>query len=459
MTTAYTAKLQLALPVTGELDGTWGSTVNDSVTSMVEEAIAGLATISTWTGASHTLTTADGATSEARCMMLLLSGAPGAAGTVITPATNKVYLVTNLVTGGYAVTVKVSGQTGVSVPNGATLWLYCNGTDIVTGVNYAPSLTLGAALTVASGGTGATTLTGLVKGNGTSAFSAATANTDYLTPPSGTAILKANSGGALAGATAGVDYVAPTSGTAIQKANGSGGLTAATAGTDYVAATTGSAIQKANGSGGLTAATAGTDYIVPPSGTALLKANSGGALANAAAGTDYLAPPSGAAILKANSGGALANATAGTDYLAPPSGTALLKANAGGALANATANTDYLAPAVGNNAISGIKTATFNSQTTIATTSGSITVDWTTAQNQKQTEPTGTITYTFTAPPGPCHLQLLVDSDGTSTAQTFNWPGTVIWLGTTWAGNNNKKAIINFWYDGTNYYAQGANQV
>lgn len=112
-----------------------------------------------------------------------------------------------------------------------------------------------------------------------------------------------------------------------------------------------------------------------------------------------------------------------------------------------------------DNAITGIKTATFNSQTTIATTSGAITVNWTAAQNQRQTEPTGTITYTFTAPPGVCHLQLLIDSDGTSTAQTINWPGTVIWLGETWAGVNNKRAIINFWYDGTNYFAVGTNQV
>jgi len=37
-------------------------------------------------------------------------------------------------------------------------------------------------LTVADGGTGVSTLTGIVKGNGTSAFSAATAGTDYVAP-------------------------------------------------------------------------------------------------------------------------------------------------------------------------------------------------------------------------------------------------------------------------------------
>ena len=54
-----------------------------------------------------------------------------------------------------------------------------------------------------------TSITGLLKGNGT-AMSAATAGTDYIAPPSGTALLKANSGGALANAVAGTDYVTPT---------------------------------------------------------------------------------------------------------------------------------------------------------------------------------------------------------------------------------------------------------
>ena len=68
-----------------------------------------------------------------------------------------------------------------------------------------------------------TSVTGVLKGNGT-AISAATSGTDYLAPPSGTAILKANSGGALANATAGTDYVAPgtaTTFTATQTFSGS----------------------------------------------------------------------------------------------------------------------------------------------------------------------------------------------------------------------------------------------
>jgi len=66
----------------------------------------------------------------------------------------------------------------------------------VTNASTTPAITL------------STSITGVLKGNGT-AISAASAGTDYLAPPSGTAILKANSGGALANATAGTDYVAP----------------------------------------------------------------------------------------------------------------------------------------------------------------------------------------------------------------------------------------------------------
>lgn len=112
-----------------------------------------------------------------------------------------------------------------------------------------------------------------------------------------------------------------------------------------------------------------------------------------------------------------------------------------------------------NNNIAEIKTATFNSQPSLATTTGAVTIDWSAAQNYSQAEPTGNITYTFTAPAGICHLQLFIASDGTTVSRTFTWPASVIWIGATWTHTANKKAIINFWYDGTNYYAQGASQV
>lgn len=41
MATEYTSLLGLALPVTGELSGTWGDTVNDGITALLDTAVAG----------------------------------------------------------------------------------------------------------------------------------------------------------------------------------------------------------------------------------------------------------------------------------------------------------------------------------------------------------------------------------------------------------------------------------
>ena len=135
MATAYTPILKLALPVTGELNGTWGDVVNQNITEMVEQAVAGLATINTWTTNSHTLTTANGTTSESRCAMLVIdddgAGNPSAAATVICPTATKAYIVRNLC--GQTVTVKTAAGTGVAVPNNQAALVFCDGTNVVTG--------------------------------------------------------------------------------------------------------------------------------------------------------------------------------------------------------------------------------------------------------------------------------------------------------------------------------------
>ena len=144
MTTQYTTILKLALPVQGELSGTWGDVVNDNITEMVEQAIAGKATINSWTGNSHTLTTADGTTSESRCAILELTDSGTAltgAGTVVCPTNTKLYIVDNNTA--EIVTVKTSGGTGVAVPVGKTMLVYCDGTNVVEGVTHANSLSLG----------------------------------------------------------------------------------------------------------------------------------------------------------------------------------------------------------------------------------------------------------------------------------------------------------------------------
>jgi hypothetical protein len=160
------SQYKIELVGTGEQAGTWGTTTNSNFGSATpgtyqgfEQAIGGRADV---TMSSTTITlslTNSNAAQDARALYLNLSGTPGGAADLVVPALQKSYLVKNGTTGGYAVTIKVTGQTGVSIPNGKTVWVYNNGTDVVTAVDHIPSLTLGAALPIASGGTGSTSTT------------------------------------------------------------------------------------------------------------------------------------------------------------------------------------------------------------------------------------------------------------------------------------------------------------
>jgi uncharacterized protein YqgC (DUF456 family) len=151
MASSYSTNLALTLPVQGELSGTWGTTVNTGITNMVDEALGYQAYSAT--GGSDTLTIPDGTTGVARSIYIQLNGTGG--GTVNVPVTKtKMYFVFNNTSS--AITFKVTGATGVSIPAAAKMALVSNGTDIIIAQNYFAALTLGAALPVASGGTGIT---------------------------------------------------------------------------------------------------------------------------------------------------------------------------------------------------------------------------------------------------------------------------------------------------------------
>lgn len=140
MPSTYTSSLRLTLPATGELSGTWGTTVNTGITSLVDTSIAGTASI-TMTAANYTLSTANGASDEARSMVLALGGTPGASYNVICPAVSKLYIVVNGT--GHAQTLKTSAGTGVAVPNGTAMLLRCDGTNVVDALTNFTSLAVG----------------------------------------------------------------------------------------------------------------------------------------------------------------------------------------------------------------------------------------------------------------------------------------------------------------------------
>lgn len=161
MPSSYTSSLRLTLPATGENNGTWGQLVNDGITTLIDTAVAGYVSIA-MSDADYTLTNVNGNTDEARRAILNMTGTLTAARNVICPTASKVYIFKNATTGGFAVTLKTSGGTGVSVPNGETRLLYCDGTNVVTAISN-----LGSVTSVSGTGTvNGITLTGTVTSSG-----------------------------------------------------------------------------------------------------------------------------------------------------------------------------------------------------------------------------------------------------------------------------------------------------
>jgi len=157
------SNLKFELIGTGEQSGSWGTTTNTNLGTAIEQALVGMATLATGNFTSNvaTLTLTDtNAAQNARALCLNITATLSAAGTVNVPAIEKPYIIINNSSGGYAVTVKVSGQTGVSVPNGKRTVVYNNGTDVGDQINYLSTLTLGDLSGAIVGTTATQTLTG-----------------------------------------------------------------------------------------------------------------------------------------------------------------------------------------------------------------------------------------------------------------------------------------------------------
>ena len=129
MATSYTSLLGFALPVQGELSGTWGDVVNDSITQLVEDSVAGYATADVTSGNWTLTTTGSGAANQARCAILRTTGTPGVSRDVIAPSQSKAYIVDNQ--SDAAVVLKGSATTGVTVAAGKQALVAWNGSDFV----------------------------------------------------------------------------------------------------------------------------------------------------------------------------------------------------------------------------------------------------------------------------------------------------------------------------------------
>jgi hypothetical protein len=146
MPSTYSSNLRLELIGTGEQAGTWGTTTNTNLGTLIEQAIAGYSTV-TILDTNYTLTNLNGAADEARSMALNITSSVTLTATrnVICPNVSKLYVVRNATTGGQSIILKTSAGSGITVANGATAIVLCNGTDVIdpfsskqTALGYTP---------------------------------------------------------------------------------------------------------------------------------------------------------------------------------------------------------------------------------------------------------------------------------------------------------------------------------
>ena len=155
--------LRLELIGTGDQAGTWGNTTNTNLGTLLEGAIAGLASVSV-ISANQALTATDYAADQARMAILTLTTTTAANFNVYAPPVSKTYVVYN--NSAYDATIynsTVLGNTtaaglGVTIPAGRIVSVWSNGTNFYKASTALVNLTtdVTGTLPFANGGTGET---------------------------------------------------------------------------------------------------------------------------------------------------------------------------------------------------------------------------------------------------------------------------------------------------------------
>jgi hypothetical protein len=173
-----------------------------------------------------------------------------------------------------ALTYALGSSSKFQIGDGTTQYDVLNSNSTLTGSKVSGNIAGNAAnvtgtVAVGNGGTGATTLTGLVKGNGTSAMTAATAGTDYTAGTSAlaTGILKNTTG-------TGAHTIAVAADFPTLNQNTTGNAATATAATTATSATTATTATAANGLNSATTTVVVNGATAPTAGQVLTATSS-----------------------------------------------------------------------------------------------------------------------------------------------------------------------------------------
>jgi hypothetical protein len=83
---------------------------------------------------NYTLSNLNGTLDEARNAVIVVTGTNSGIYQIIAPLVPKVYTVSNQTTGGYAITIGGASGSLVTIPNGLTTLVYCDGTSFYSGI-------------------------------------------------------------------------------------------------------------------------------------------------------------------------------------------------------------------------------------------------------------------------------------------------------------------------------------
>lgn len=118
--------LGLLLQGTGNNSNAWGTNLNNSVITPLENAVKGCLTISGLTGGAYTLTQANAVYGTIKLQGTLASDL-----TITVPSTaNNWRFINELVTAGFYVLIKVAAQTAVNIPHGKLTEISTDGTTM-----------------------------------------------------------------------------------------------------------------------------------------------------------------------------------------------------------------------------------------------------------------------------------------------------------------------------------------